>query len=262
MADKSLDFENYRKYSSDPNPTTNADLQDYMSNQNKLTTELTEQFLWQPLTAYAVGDIVHSKNIEGGKVARCTQAGTTGSEEPQWSAVTTDGTCKWELTAESITATQRAAMDSGITAAKVSQYDGYATSKQNVLSTAQMNAVNSGVTATKVATYDGYATSIPTAVKGATDFNAGEKFYNAGSSGSISLANGPVQICSASSITLPTVQNGYTLMISCTYSGAVTWNGNIKWAGGTAPDFDLGDNVCVFTGVGGYWLGNYNGGYR
>lgn len=152
-------------------------------------------------------------------------------------------------------------MDSGITAEKVSQYDGYGTSKQNVLNTAQMNAVNSGVTATKVATYDGYATSIPTAVKGATDFNAGEKYHN-GSSGSISLANGPVQICSASSITLPTVQNGYTLMVICTYSGDVTWGGSIKWNGGTAPDFDSGHNVCVFTGAGGYWYGSYVGGYR
>lgn len=38
-------------------------------------------------------------------------------------------------------------MKSGITAAKVTQYDGYASGKQNTLSTAQLAAVNSGATA-------------------------------------------------------------------------------------------------------------------
>ncbi|MBR3782784.1 MAG: hypothetical protein IKL14_05375 [Alphaproteobacteria bacterium] len=48
-------------------------------------------------------------------------------------------------------------MNSGITAAKVTQYDGYASGKQDALSTDQLNAVNSGITAAKVTQYDGYA---------------------------------------------------------------------------------------------------------
>lgn len=50
------------------------------------------------------------------------------------------------------------AMNSGITAAKVTTYDGYATGKQNALTETQLNAVNSGITSSKVTTYDGYAT--------------------------------------------------------------------------------------------------------
>jgi len=48
-------------------------------------------------------------------------------------------------------------MTSGITAAKVEQYDAYATGKQDALSTAQMNAVNSGIDSTKVTKLDGIA---------------------------------------------------------------------------------------------------------
>ena len=55
---------------------------------------------------------------------------------------------------------QLAAVNSGITAAKVNTYDGYATGKQDKLSDAQLGAVNSGITQTKVGTYDGYASKI------------------------------------------------------------------------------------------------------
>lgn len=64
--------------------------------------------------------------------------------------------------------TQLNAVNSGITAAKVSTYDGYATTiagKQDKLSTAQLGAVNSGITSGKVTTYDGYASKI-TALEG------------------------------------------------------------------------------------------------
>ena len=57
---------------------------------------------------------------------------------------------------------QLAAVNSGITSAKVSTYDGYATGKQDKLSETQLAAVNSGITSTKVSTYDGYASKITT----------------------------------------------------------------------------------------------------
>ena len=69
---------------------------------------------------------------------------------------------------DKLTAEQLNAVNSGITAAKVSTYDGYATTiagKQDKLTTAQQNAVNSGITAAKVGTYDGYADKI-TALEG------------------------------------------------------------------------------------------------
>ena len=61
--------------------------------------------------------------------------------------------------------TQLNAVNSGITADKVSTYDDYATTingKQDKLSTAQLGAVNSGITSGKVTTYDGYASKIST----------------------------------------------------------------------------------------------------
>lgn len=63
---------------------------------------------------------------------------------------------------EKLTTEQLNAVNSGITEAKVSTYDGYKTSKQDKLSTTQLGAVNSGITAAKVGTYDGYASKIST----------------------------------------------------------------------------------------------------
>ncbi|MBR2342548.1 MAG: hypothetical protein IKA73_03760 [Alphaproteobacteria bacterium] len=83
---------------------------------------------------------------------------------------------------DTLTTAQQNAVNSGITADKVSTYDGYASQiagkqaagdyatnsaltsglsgKQDTLTTAQQNAVNSGITADKVSTYDGYAAQI------------------------------------------------------------------------------------------------------
>lgn len=47
-------------------------------------------------------------------------------------------------------------MNSGITADRVIAYDGYATGKQDTLTTAQLAAVDSGITAPLVATYNAY----------------------------------------------------------------------------------------------------------
>ena len=59
---------------------------------------------------------------------------------------------------DNLSTDQLAAVNSGITAAKVGTYDGYATGKQDALSEAQLAAVNSGITTAKVGQYDGYAT--------------------------------------------------------------------------------------------------------
>ncbi len=64
------------------------------------------------------------------------------------------------------------ATDSGITADKVKQYDGYATGKQDVLSPTQKAAVDSGITSSLVAKYDGYGleiTKLTTAVDNKQD---------------------------------------------------------------------------------------------
>lgn len=64
---------------------------------------------------------------------------------------------------DKLTPTQIAATNSGITAYKVTTYDGYASqiaAKQDALSAAQLAAANSGITSSKVSTYDGYAAQI------------------------------------------------------------------------------------------------------
>lgn len=78
---------------------------------------------------------------------------------------------------DKLNANQLSAVNSGITAAKVEQYDGYATGKQDALSEAQLSAVNSGITTAKVGQYDGYATGkqdkIDAAHKLSADFVSG-----------------------------------------------------------------------------------------
>lgn len=60
---------------------------------------------------------------------------------------------------DKLTQAQMNAVNSGITAAKVATYDGYAGGKQDTLTEAQLNAVNSGITGAKVAKYDAYETN-------------------------------------------------------------------------------------------------------
>lgn len=94
---KIKDFRAYNHYPSDPQPTTDADMQDYMLNQNDILTALTKR-LWQPQTAYKLGDIVASDAMADGLVAVCTVAGVTSDIEPEWGvneATVIDNSCTW-----------------------------------------------------------------------------------------------------------------------------------------------------------------------
>jgi hypothetical protein len=80
------------------------------------------------------------------------------------SAFTNDaGYAKTSDIPAAVTKTSQLTNDSGyITTSALSGYatTGALAGKQDALSTAQMNAVNSGITSAKVSTYDGYATQI------------------------------------------------------------------------------------------------------
>lgn len=94
---KIKNFTDYNHYPSDPQPTTDADMQDYMLNQNDILTALTKR-LWQPQTAYELGDIVASDAMADGLVAVCTIAGVTSDIEPEWGvneATVIDNSCTW-----------------------------------------------------------------------------------------------------------------------------------------------------------------------
>ena len=90
-------FTDFNRYPSDPQPTTDADMQDYMLNQNDILGALTKR-LWQPQTEYKLGDIVASDAMADGLVAVCTVAGVTSDIEPEWGvneAAVIDNSCTW-----------------------------------------------------------------------------------------------------------------------------------------------------------------------
>ena len=96
---KILDFNNYNRYPGDDNPTTDADMQDFLSNQNTILTAIADR-LWQPETLYSVGDIVASPSMPAGLVAVCVIAGATSDVEPAWTGNETtvvDNYCTWEM---------------------------------------------------------------------------------------------------------------------------------------------------------------------
>ena len=90
-------FTDYNHYPDEAQPTTDADMQDYMLNQNDILGALTKR-LWQPQTAYKLGDIVASDAMADGLVAVCTIAGVTSDIEPTWGvneATVIDNSCTW-----------------------------------------------------------------------------------------------------------------------------------------------------------------------
>lgn len=90
-------FTDYNHYPDEAQPTTDADMQDYMLNQNDILGALTKR-LWQPQTAYNLGDIVASDTMADGLVAVCTIAGVTSDIEPTWGvneATVIDNSCTW-----------------------------------------------------------------------------------------------------------------------------------------------------------------------
>lgn len=90
-------FTDYNHYPDEAQPTTDADMQDYMQNQNDILNALTKR-LWQPQTEYKLGDIVASDTMADGLVAVCTIAGVTSDIEPTWGvneATVVDNSCTW-----------------------------------------------------------------------------------------------------------------------------------------------------------------------
>lgn len=90
-------FTDYNHYPDEAQPTTDADMQDYMQNQNDILNALTKR-LWQPQTAYNLGDIVASDAMADGLVAVCTVPGVTSDIEPEWGvneAAVIDNSCTW-----------------------------------------------------------------------------------------------------------------------------------------------------------------------
>lgn len=97
--EKCLDFQKdgFGKWDDEANPTTGADMYQFVDNQNNIVKNLAS-LLWQPETRYDIGVGVHSPALPKGTIARCVNAGESSINEPNWGNVgstVTDGTAKW-----------------------------------------------------------------------------------------------------------------------------------------------------------------------
>lgn len=146
---------------------TDIDLSEYVPT----TRKINNKALSSDITLYPSDVGVTEKDFPGlNKTGTVTAVKMNGTTKNPASGVIDLGTVVTSVTGlqEKLTTEQLNAVNSGITADKVSTYDGYATTingKQNKLSTTQLGAVNSGITEAKVGTYDGYASKI-TALEG------------------------------------------------------------------------------------------------
>ena len=80
--------------------TTEEQMQEYIKNQHGIIANLVDNGLWQPSTAYEVGQVITSKNMVRNTVARVITAGTTGTAEPAWTAAgntLVDGTVTYAI---------------------------------------------------------------------------------------------------------------------------------------------------------------------
>lgn len=80
--------------------TTEQQFQEYLKNHQSVMSDVVAVTLWQPSTAYTVGQVIYSPNMPANTCARVATAGTTGSAEPAWGAVgstTSDGTAAYTM---------------------------------------------------------------------------------------------------------------------------------------------------------------------
>lgn len=95
---------NYLRYSTDDNPTTNQQYQEFVRNMHTIVTDVVNAVgFWQPNTAYSVGQVIRSDLMPANTIAKVTTAGTTANEEPAWTTANTtltDGTVKYIMLAE------------------------------------------------------------------------------------------------------------------------------------------------------------------
>lgn len=134
--DKCKDFikDGYGTWDDSSKPTTFANMYDFMKNQNNVTLALAKG-LWQPSTAYVVGDVVHSPSLPSGCKATCTTAGTTGSTEPKWTAygtTVTDGTVNWKVETD-VQGTMNGEVQNAITSAINALHDTIKTEMQTAM---------------------------------------------------------------------------------------------------------------------------------
>lgn len=90
-------------YPDPANPSKGTTEQQYIEfekNKHSVLSSLVADELWQPSTAYTVGQVVKSPNMPANVVARAITAGTSANAEPFWSSAgntMADGTVTWAM---------------------------------------------------------------------------------------------------------------------------------------------------------------------
>ena len=96
------DIDQYFKYPTDENPTTQQEYQEAVRNWVGTEEAIVDSHLWQPTTNYSEGNQVKTPSLPPQYVLVCTTAGTSGDGEPDYTDVAvgysvTDGTVTWEV---------------------------------------------------------------------------------------------------------------------------------------------------------------------
>ena len=90
-------------YPDPANPSKGTTEQQYIEfekNKHSVLSSLVADELWQPSTAYTVGQVVKSPNMPANVVARAITAGTSAAGEPVWSSAghtMADGSVVWAM---------------------------------------------------------------------------------------------------------------------------------------------------------------------
>ena len=80
--------------------TTEQQYIEFEKNKHSVLSSLVTDELWQPSTAYTVGQVVKSPNMPANVVARAITAGTSAAGEPVWSSAghtMADGSVVWAM---------------------------------------------------------------------------------------------------------------------------------------------------------------------
>ena len=112
-------------YPDPANPSKGTTEQQYIEfekNKHSVLSSLVTDELWQPSTAYTVGQVVKSPNMPANVVARAITAGTSAAGEPVWSSAghtMADGTVTWAMLYRTIDYATQAEVTAGTNTSKI-----------------------------------------------------------------------------------------------------------------------------------------------
>lgn len=112
-------------YPDPENPSKGTTEQQYIEfekNKHSVLSSLVTDELWQPSTAYKVGQVVKSPNMPANVVARVVTTGTSASAEPVWSSAgntMADGTVTWAMLYRTIDYATQAEVTAGTNTSKI-----------------------------------------------------------------------------------------------------------------------------------------------